>query len=144
MSAGKRSAGKAYTDAQIVRKLREQGHGAEFKHKATLADVMAQFKWSRSKLLNLVLDGEEEDDGDGDDGEEEEGQEEEEEEEQLPQKKRRIAGKRRAATPKLTRNYVGDESKLTSLRHSDFDEKTQHDCNELRAEVRVQTLLCIQ
>jgi hypothetical protein len=36
----------------------------------------------------------------------------------------------------ITRNYVGDESVLGQLRHSDFESKTQHDGNELRAETR--------
>lgn len=36
---------------------------------------------------------------------------------------------------KLRRNYVGKESMLKTLRASDFEEKEQHDGNELRAEV---------
>ena len=36
---------------------------------------------------------------------------------------------------KLRRNYVGKESMLKTLRASDFEEKEQHDANELRAEV---------
>ena len=39
----------------------------------------------------------------------------------------------RAAT--LTRNYVGEEKILRSLRSSDFDELYQHDGRELRSEV---------
>jgi hypothetical protein len=48
-----------------------------------------------------------------------------------------IKRSRRTGGASITRNYVGDERVLRSLRSSDFDEQNQHDGRELRSEVRV-------